>query len=188
MQTIRLRVVGATSALVALCAVGYWSLAAPSLIERSNRPASRIFEGFAYAGERPVGPTWDVAHASSTSPVPLSTLHLPARFLPGREYLFHHLSLADSNRIAEEVLAPRLRNNGFTIPAGMGGIFSSFAVFCDGPYREDVSWTIRFGRNRCNGTIGHHLDIGLARNRWPWIRARWENSDYILTLKGECDL
>jgi hypothetical protein len=45
-------------------------------------------------------------------------------FLQGHRYSFHHPLPADEGmRIAQEVLAPRLRDGGFDLTEGANGIF-----------------------------------------------------------------
>ena len=129
-------------------------------------------------------------HVSSFSPLRLRSHGIPIRFLPGHDYVFHHPRSIDSMVLAQEILAPRLRTEGFTVTETVNGIFfRGFAYIDERSSGESyMVWAIQFKRGTCTGEIGHDLDDAIERNWWPVIRQTWEPADYVLTVEGPCDL
>jgi hypothetical protein len=159
----------------------------PKLIVKSARPASRFFEGFAYAGEL-LASKPNNAHVSSLSPFRLLPQSLPPRFLPGHEYAFHHPLPVDDMALAQKVLAPRLPAEGYALTETVNGIFFRGYWEIDCAWGGYMLWAIQFKRDKCIGVIGHDLDDALRRNPWPVIKKTWEPADYVLTVEGSCDL
>jgi len=160
----------------------------PSLIVRSPRPVSHIFEGFAYAGQDLR--SFPETHVSPWLPRRLVVLPLPSSFGQGHEYFFHHQVPADDGmRVAQEVLAPRLRADGFTLTETVNGIFfRGFATWDLVGGGGITTWAIQFKRASCIGTIEYNKDEGIRRNPWPIIRDAWDPADYILRVEGACNL
>jgi hypothetical protein len=160
----------------------------PMVIGKSARPGSRIFEGFAYSGEQLTSKR-QASHVSSLSPFPLATEGLPTRLISGRDYIFHHTLPVNSTDLAQQVLAPRLRAEGFVLKETQNGIFFKGIGHLDLNSSGSVElWEIQFRRDGCEGAIAHGLDCALVQSPWPWIRHTWEAADYILTVEGSCDL
>jgi hypothetical protein len=92
--------------------------------------------------------------------------------------------------LAQDVLAPRLRTEGFTLTKTVNGIFfKGFAYVDERRSGESYAvWAIQFKRATFTGEIGHDLDAGLERNWWPAVKKTWEPADYILRIEGTCDL
>lgn len=159
----------------------------PKLIKTSTQPVARLFDGFAYAGEDLRSSTY---HVNRFLPLRLQTRQLPSHFPSGHEYYFHRPAVEDhdSFRIAREVLAPRLREQGFQVMELANGDVLMGIVAIDGGDGGTTLWSIRFTRNNCSGEISHEFDHGIARNRWPVIHTTWEDADYIFAVKGNCGL
>ena len=51
-----------------------------------------------------------------------------------------------------------------------------------------LEWTIRFHRGECTGEIWHALDVPLEDLWFPVIQSIWEPADYVLTVRGHCNL
>jgi hypothetical protein len=163
----------------------------PTLIRATPRLASRIFEGFSYAGEdlpnTPLG-----AHTSRLLPFRLKAQTIPRQFVAGHNYLFHHpMPEDDGARIAEQVLAPRLRQEGFVLTEGVkvNGIFyKGFATIDYAGGGGITLWSIQFKRDASVGIEAYDSDFGIRANPWPVVRKTWDPADYILRIEGTCDL
>jgi hypothetical protein len=113
-------------------------------------------------------------------------------FVQGHRYFFHHPAPADDGvRIAHEVLAPRLRYDGFELTEGAkaSGIF--YMGFATLDYRRGggiTVWAIQFKRDSCIGMISYDSDFGIRDNPWPVVRHTWDPADYILRVEGACNL
>jgi len=160
------------------------------LIERSFRPASRIFEGFAYSGvdlEEMLG-----AGLRALSPFPVAGQVMPPKFVPGHYYTFHHPPPTDDGmRIAQEVLAPRLRAEGFEMTQGaeVNGIFYRGFAHLDFVHGGGItSWSIQFKQSDCMGIISYADAPEIRNNRWSAVRDRWDPAVYVLKVEGSCDL
>jgi hypothetical protein len=161
-----------------------------SLIERSVRPASRIFAGFAYSGvdlEEKLGEGLRVL-----SPFPVVGQVMPPKFVSGHYYYFHHPPPADEGmRIAQEVLAPRLRAEGFEMTQGadVNGIFYRGFAHLDFVRGGGITaWSIQFKQSDCMGIISYTNAPEIRSNRWSAVRDRWDPSVYVLEFEGSCDL
>jgi hypothetical protein len=161
----------------------------PTLIERSSRPASRIFEGFAYAGQD-LPNTLKSHHVNRLSPTRLPAPPLPEHFVQGHDYFFHHpLPADDGMRIAEDVLAPRLRAEDFTLTETVNGIFFRGYMTLHLIGGGDITtFGIQFRRDACTGEVWYRNDSGIRSNWWPVVRRTWDPADYVLTVKGACNL
>ena len=161
----------------------------PRLIGRSSRPAFRIFEGFAYAGQD-LPSTFKAPHVNRFLPTRLTAQPLPAHFVQGHDYFFHHpLPADDGMRMAQEVLAPRLRAEGFTLTETVNGIFFRGFATLDFKGGDGITtFAIQFKRDGCTVIIGYGNDSGIRSNPWPVIRHTWDPADYILTVEGSCNL
>jgi hypothetical protein len=181
---------GAVLMLVICVALGSRS-GSPKLIERSARPASRIFEGFAYAGQD-LPHTIDAVHVSRLLPFRIPVQSIPEDFVQGHTYFFHHPLPADAGmRIAQEILAPRLSSEGFTLTQGApanGIFFRGFATWELRGGDGITQWAIQFRRDKCVGIIGYTNDQGIRENPWPVVRGTWDPADYALTIEGTCNL
>jgi hypothetical protein len=161
----------------------------PQLIALASRPASRIFEGFAYAGADLVNSN-GAGHISRFLPNRVPVRPMPAKFIQGHYYFFHHPPPADDGtRIAQEILAPRLRAEGFTLTEGANGIFFlGFATWDLKGGGGITTWAIQFKRDQCVAVISYDNDADIRHNPWPVVKDNWDPADYILNLKGRCDL
>jgi hypothetical protein len=160
----------------------------PELIFASDRPASRIFEGFAFVGDF-IPRRGFVSHTNRLSPYRLHVERLPAEFVEGHEFYFHHSSSDnDGMRIAQEVLAARIRNEGYTVTErGVNGIFvHGFATFC-GRY-SFTTYGIQFKREGCVADLWYDNDQDIRSNPWPVVSHTWDPADYILRVQGTCGL
>lgn len=159
----------------------------PSLIKPGTRPVSRVFDGFAYAGEDLQKNTY---HVNRFLPFRLRTMPLPQELASGHDYYFHRPVSAEqsSTDIAREVLAPRLRQEGFHLTENAGGDVLMGLVDIDYTDGGTTLWSIRFTRNGCSGEVSHDFDHGIARNPWSVVHKTWDEADYILTVKGNCGL
>lgn len=172
----------------------WWHLTNPALIHRDTRPASQIFEGFAYAGSvedtRPADKPGKLAPHGAVGILTLDSRPLPEHLVPGRVYFFHHLRSSDSMEFARRIIAPRLRAAGFQVDETNGDIFESWFDFDErrGGRESFVGWTMRFKSDRCVGELYRDLDGPLEDLWFPVIQQVWEPADYSLTLKGTCDL
>jgi hypothetical protein len=161
----------------------------PTLIEGPSRPASRIFEGFAYAGQD-LPNTLESLHVNWFSPIRLATPPLPDHFMQGHKYFFHHpLSGDDGMQIAQDVLAPRLRAGDFMMTETVNGIFfRGYMTGCLIGGGHSTTFGIQFRRGTCTGEVSHENDWGIRSNWWPVVKRTWDSADYILTVEGPCDL
>jgi hypothetical protein len=161
----------------------------PTLIERSSRPSSRIFEGFAYAGQD-LPSAIDAFHVNRFLPMRLDVLPMPTSFVQGHEYFFHHpLPPDDGMRIAQEVLAPRLRAEGYALTETVNGIFFRGFATWELKGRDGITtWGMQFKRDKCVGIIAYDNDSGIRSNPWPVVRRTWDPADYILKVEGSCTL
>jgi len=185
--------------LIALLGIGSLALGAvavlgfragnPALIEGSSRPASRIFEGFAYAG-LDLPHTLNSPHVNRFLPTRLIAQPLPEHFVQGHDYFFHHpLPADDGMRMAQEVLAPRLRAEDFTLTETVNGIFfRGFATWDLKGGDGITTFGIQFRRGGCTGEVWYDNDSGIRSSWWPVVRRTWDPADYILTVKGSCNL
>lgn len=163
----------------------------PQLIARSERAASRVFYGFAFAGEdlpnNPLG-----IHVNRFLPYRLTVQPLPPQFAPGHYYFFQHPPPEDDGmRIAQEVLAPRLQAEGFALTEGAKGngiFYMGFGAFDYGGGGGITVWSIQFKRDTCVGTIAYDSDFGIRESLWPVVRRTWDPADYILRVQGRCEL
>lgn len=127
-----------------------------------------VFNGFVYVG-------MDVDENSHTN----SGLEMPSRVSPGHEYVFHHTKPFDSLEFARTKLPPRLQNlaSRVTQDVDHGSI-----VFVD---PGGVLWSVKFARGGCTGIIAAHRCMDLT-SRKPFKDTRFGESDFVLTLNGQC--
>jgi hypothetical protein len=120
----------------------------------------------------------------------LGTKPLPDHFVRRHEYFFHHRLPADEGmRVAQEVLAPRLRAESFTLTETVNGIFfQGFATWDLVGGGGITTWAIQFKRDSCIGTIEYNNDQGIRSNPWPVVSRTWDPADYILRIESMCDL
>jgi hypothetical protein len=130
---------------------------------------SYIFDSFVYVGI-------DVNRESHN----VNGTELPAAFLPDHDYVFHHVSAFDEAEFARVSLPRYLEKFGFSVTkvadAGQGFV----AI---GPAQL---WSVNFSRRNCLGSIGNRVCLDLTRPRL-FRTSRWQPSDYVLTLHGNCD-
>ncbi len=132
-----------------------------------------VFDGFVYVGT-------DVdrnSHSRWGTP-------LPERIVADHVYVFHHERPFDEVEFARRELPIRLEKEGFLVTkpvdAGQGFIAA-------GPV---AMWSVQFSGGQCRGSIGNQTCLDLTRKdflRRLFKNTRWEESDYLLSLKGQCN-
>jgi hypothetical protein len=127
-----------------------------------------LFDGFAYIGS-------DVNMECHLS----SGVDVPALFLPGHEYVFHHTKPFNSMEFARTAQTQRLQMLGFSLTKNV-----------DTGFRGTIDpggavWSLEFERGDCSGRIFTRPCADLIRMR-PFKDDRWTESDYVLKLRGPC--
>jgi hypothetical protein len=127
-----------------------------------------LFNGFAYVGN-------DVDPGSHN----VLGQNIPMSFLPDHQYFFHHTRPFDSFKFAGNDLPERLSSLGFSVtkPYNEGRIGTS------DPGGE--FWEVQFSRGRCSGQISAQ-GCGVLTARTLFKDSRWTESDFVLTLRGQC--
>jgi hypothetical protein len=127
-----------------------------------------LFDGFVY-----VGTNVDLKSHSNAG------LGVPTSILSGREYFFHHTDTFDSLVFARTVLPERLQSLGFSVTQTVDQ--GSIAFMDPG----GALWSVRFSRGACTGLIGTQRCMDLT-SRKLFKDSRWVESDFVLTLQGQC--
>jgi hypothetical protein len=104
---------------------------------------------------------------------------LPAAFLADRVYIFHHASPFDEAEFARVSLPRYLEKFGFSVTKAADAGQGFVAI---GPTQL---WSVKFARRNCLGSIGNRVCLDLTKRRL--FTSRWQPSDYILTLHGDCN-
>jgi hypothetical protein len=127
-----------------------------------------LFDGFVYIGS-------DVDPKSHTN----AGMTVPTPILPGHEYFFHHTVPFDGLVFARTVLPERLRSLGFSVTQTVDQ--ASIAFMDPG----GALWSVRFARDGCTGVVGTQRCMDLT-SRKLFRDFRWGESDFVLTLHGQC--
>lgn len=127
-----------------------------------------LFDGFVYVGV-------DVDERSHTS----YGLPVPNRILPDHDYIFHRSRPFDMMEFARITLPERLKALGFTVTQDVD---HGTIVDMD---PGGVLWAVKFARGGCTGIVDTRRCPDLT-SRKLFKDSRWGESDFVLTLHGNC--
>jgi hypothetical protein len=135
---------------------------------KQSRDSSIFSKGFVYVGQ-------DLSVESHD----LCGIETPSVLSVDHDYIFHHSIPLDDAEFARTALPQRLQQLGFllTKPVDSGEGFVAI-----GPTHL---WSVQFTRRGCSGSIGNVVCRTLTGKRL-FKSSRWEPSDYILSLHGNC--
>jgi len=137
---------------------------------QSGRGFGNVFDGFVYVG-------MDVNRDSHDA----CGLEMPARFVSGHDYVFHHARPFDPHlEFARTVVPQRLADLGFAMTKAVDAP--------QGPvsFSSGILWFVQFGRERCGGSLKGQPCLDLTKRRL-FTNTRWEETDYVLHLQGNCN-
>jgi hypothetical protein len=134
----------------------------------SGQGFASLFDGFVYVGV-------DVDQNSHTN----SGLEMPDQVSPDHEYVFHHERPFEVMQFARSTLPRRLQSLGFTVTRDVD---HGTIVDMD---PGGALWGVRFARGACTGVVVTRRCLDLT-SRKLFKDSRWGESDFVLTLHGQC--
>lgn len=145
-----------------------WSCVVQTVHSGPTAGVASLWDGFVYVGE-------DVDRTSHSN----YGQDLPAKFLRGREYVFHHRVPFDDVEFAGKALPSRLKMLGFSITSTVddGGVIDMDP--------GGAMWHVKFARPDCSGII-HSRPCASLIERRIFADYRWGESDFVLELEGTC--
>ena len=81
------------------------------------------------------------------------------------------------------------RPEDFTLTETVNGIF--FRGFATWEFKGGdgiTTFGVQFRRGGCTVEVSYDNDSGIRSSWWPVVRRTWDLADYILTVKGSCNL